>query len=83
MFNSISSELTDQTVVFTGNLINQTRSEAKAHAERLGAKVATSVSKKTNFLISGQASGSKLKKAQELGVQILSEEEWLSLIAKY
>ena len=82
-FNSISSELTDQTVVFTGNLTNQTRSEAKAHAERLGAKVATSVSKKTNFLISGQASGSKLKKAQELGVQILSEEEWLSVIAKY
>lgn len=68
--------LSGQTVVFTGSLEAMSRAEAKATAERLGAKVAGSVSKKTNFVVVGADAGSKAKAATELGVQVLSEDEW-------
>ncbi len=77
---SSASVVTGKTVVFTGTLVRLNRNEAKAQAERLGAKVAGSVSKKTDFVIAGTDSGSKLTKAQELGVAVLSEDEWLALI---
>ena len=69
-----------KTVVFTGSLERMTRDEAKAQAERLGAKVSGSVSKKTDLVVAGPGAGSKLKTAAELGVQVLSEDEWLALV---
>jgi len=74
------SPVSGKTVVFTGTLERMTRSEAKARAERLGAKVAGSVSKNTDYVVAGPGAGSKLKNAKDLGVDVLTEDEWLKLI---
>jgi DNA ligase (NAD+) len=70
-----------KTVVFTGALEKMTREEAKAQAERLGAKAAGSVSKKTDYVVAGPGAGSKLAEAKKHGVKVLSEDEWLKLIS--
>ena len=75
------SPIAGKTVVFTGTLTMMTREEAKALAERLGAKVSGSVSKKTDYVVAGPAAGSKLKKATELGVQVLDEQQFLDLVS--
>ena len=75
-----ASPISGKTVVFTGTLEKMTRSEAKARAERLGAKVAGSVSKQTDYVVAGPGAGSKLKNAESLGVTVLTEDEWLKLL---
>jgi DNA ligase (NAD+) len=75
-----SSAIAGKTMVFTGSLETMSRGEAKAKAESLGAKVAGSVSKKTDYVVVGADAGSKARRAQELGVTCLSEQEWLDLV---
>ena len=77
-----ASEVSGQTIVFTGKLLTMSRDEAKAQAERLGAKAAGSVSKATDLVVVGADAGSKLKKAQELGLRIATEEEWAEIVAR-
>jgi DNA ligase (NAD+) len=74
------SPVSGMTIVFTGALEKMTRDEAKAMAERLGAKVAGSVSKKTDLVVAGPGAGSKLKKASELGVEVISEDDWFTRV---
>jgi DNA ligase (NAD+) len=77
-----SSPVAGKTVVFTGSLISLTRAEAKARAEMLGAKVSSSVSVKTDYVIVGEEAGSKAEKACQLGVRTLTETEWLHFIGQ-
>jgi DNA ligase (NAD+) len=75
------SPVAGKTVVFTGTLASMSRNEAKSQAEALGAKVAGSVSRNTDYVVAGPGAGSKLKSAEELGVRVMTEDEWRVLIA--
>ena len=78
--NENQVQLNGKSIVFTGTLQTMTRQQAKIQAEQLGYKVMTEISKNTTYLVCGEKAGSKLKKAQEMGIKILSEEEWKKTI---
>ncbi|WP_313435356.1 NAD-dependent DNA ligase LigA [Novosphingobium sp.] len=78
---TVDSEVAGKTVVFTGKLETMSRDEAKAQAERLGAKAAGSISAKTDLLVAGPGAGSKLKKAADLGIRVIDEAEWAAIVA--
>ena len=80
--DSKQTEWTGKIIVFTGSLETMSRDEAKAQAERLGARAAGSVSAKTDLVVAGPGAGSKLKKAEELGIRVIGEEEWAKIVAQ-
>jgi len=81
-YTALESEVNGQTIVFTGSLEGLSRDEAKAQADKLGAKVASDVSRKTNLVVVGPNAGSKLTKAKDLGIRIIDEAEWLGIVAR-